>query len=180
MSLRMQLWNPDRWHIGKELTSIQREMDRFFEDLSTQFPHLSSRKDVDFVPACDVEETDTQYLISVDVPGMKKEELAIEFTNDLLTISGEHKEEKKEETKRRTISERYQGRFERRFALPNAVGADNVEANFANGVLSISVKKAAMTGTKQIPIGEMKPVAKIPVKEPVAGPRTGVCKSAAA
>lgn len=178
MSFRMQLWNPERWQLGKELSPFQREFERFLAELTGQLPQKTSRREVDFVPPCDVEETKTHYLINVDVPGMKKDDLKVELTNELLTISGEHAEEKKEETKNRRVSERYQGRFERCFALPNVGDAGQVEANYSNGVLSIAVPKAMASTSKQIPIGEGKTASKIPVKE--QKPRAEAPKSAAA
>lgn len=162
----LQLWNPLPWRFGKEFQPLQRETDRWFEDLSSHFPRLSSRKDVDFVPACDVEETDSNYLISLDIPGMKKEELKVDFSNNVLTISGEHKEEKREEKKNRRLTERYQGSFERCFHFPDVSVATNIEANYSDGVLRISVPKVATSQKKQIHIGEGKSAPKVTVQTP--------------
>jgi HSP20 family protein len=180
MRFGLDLWNPERWHAGRELTSMQRDMDRFFEQFASQFPRLPVNKNIDFVPACDVEETSTQYLLSVDVPGMKKEDLKVELVDNVLTIAGEHKEEKKEEKKNQKITERYQGRFERTFTLPNTTESAKVEANYTDGVLHIAIPKTAAAKPKQIPIGDGKSAPKVVTKEQAAKPSTEIPKSAAA
>lgn len=176
----LQLWNPDRWRVGKELTALQREMDRLFDDFTAQLPQLTRRGDVDFVPACNVEETDSNYLVSVDVPGMKKEDLKIELSSNVLTISGEHKEERKEGKKSQRITERYEGCFERSFHLPDIADSAKIEANYADGVLNIGIPKMAKGQTKQIPIGGSKSSPKIAVKEAPTKPVASAPKSAAA
>ena len=166
MRFGLDIWNPEKWQTGRDLVSLQREMDRLFDRFSSHFPTLPTNKGFDFVPACDVEETDTQYVFKMDAPGMKKEDLKVELVDNVLTISGEHKEEKREGKKKR-ITERYQGRFERSFSLPNSSDSTKIEANFADGVLHIAVHKAAAAKAKQIPIGEGKPVQKVTGKEPI-------------
>jgi HSP20 family protein len=133
-------------------------MERFFDE----FPSFSSaptaefRKDVDFIPPCDLEETEGQYLISVDAPGMTKDQLQVELSGNTLIISGDKRSEKKEEKGERRYYERYQGHFERAFTLPDAAEAEKVEAEYRDGVLRIAIPKAAAAKTRKIQIGEGK------------------------
>ena len=176
MSTGMQLWNPDWWRFGRELGTLQREMDRLFGDFSERFPRLSSRRDVDYVPACDLQETEGHYQVTLDIPGLKKEDVRVELAGSLLTVSGEHKEDKTEKQQGWRVSERCQGRFERRFSLPESDDMAKVEATYSDGVLYITIPKTAAAKTKLIPIWEGKPTAKAKIEEE----KTGRHKSAAA
>jgi HSP20 family protein len=152
-------WNPFR-----DFGRMQRQMDRMFGDMfSEPFGGLLGTGEgaletngVSFVPACDVEETESHYLVSFDLPGVKKDDVKIEFSENQLTVSGERKEERKSEDKGRTSTEKYYGSFMRSFTLPAAVKADKVEASFADGVLQISLPKAEISPGKHIPIKEGK------------------------
>jgi len=180
MAFGIQQWNPERWRFGKELSTLQREMDRLFEEFSSEFPRLTRRRDIDFVPACDIAETDNQYLISVDAPGMKKEDLKVELNDETLVVSGSRKEEHKETDKNRTFTERYQGHFHRTFLLPQAGDAAKVEANYCDGVLQIAVPKNAASKAKQIPIGDAKPTPKPANKDKAQKVEAEAAKAAAA
>lgn len=157
MRFGLDLWHPDRWQFGREFTSLQRDMDRLIDQFTSQLvPSLRGNKNIDFVPQCDLEETSGQYVLSMDLPGMKKDELKIELTDNVLNISGDHKEEKNEERRQQKIIERYSGRFERSFTLPNISDASKVEAQFRDGVLRIIIPKAPSAKSKTIPVWEGK------------------------
>ncbi|HEX4926244.1 MAG TPA: Hsp20/alpha crystallin family protein [Bdellovibrionales bacterium] len=106
-----------------------------------------------FNPACDIEEQDDHFRISVDLPGVSKDDVKVEVVDNRLVISGERKHEKKEGGRR---SERYYGRFERSFMLPTAIDVDKIEARYENGVLELAVPKAesAKPRTVQIQTGK--------------------------
>jgi HSP20 family protein len=153
-------WNPSR-----EINRLQQKIDRVFDDFfqgNESFPSLlgSTRElvplegDMGFTPACDIEETDTQYVVTFDLPGVKKDEVKIDLQNNQLTVSGE----RKEETNGRKSRELYYGSFCRSFTLPSNVEAENVEANYKDGVLQIALPKSAVSTGKQIPIKEGKVV----------------------
>jgi HSP20 family protein len=103
-------------------------------------------------PAVDIAEDEKQYLITMDLPGLDKKEVAIKLENDVLTVSGEKKEEKKEDNKNYHRVERYYGKFERSFRLNEDVNREQIEANFKNGVLRLSLPKAEKALPKQIEI----------------------------
>jgi HSP20 family protein len=103
-----------------------------------------------YSPACEVDEKPDHYLISVDVPGLSKDDVKVEVVGNQLVISGERKHEKTERGGRR--SERYYGRFERSFALPTSIDADKIEARYDNGVLELAVPKAEGSKAKTVEI----------------------------
>ncbi|AHZ85222.1 HspC2 heat shock protein [Bdellovibrio bacteriovorus] len=114
-----------------------------FQDFINEFDRGESsaltRAGFDFSPSVDVEEKDNAYLVSADLPGMKKDEIKVELNDNILTISGERTRESKSEG---GYSERSYGRFQRSFTLPVQVNSEKIEAHFEDGVLQITVPKA--------------------------------------
>lgn len=105
-----------------------------------------------FNPAVDVEETEKEYLFQFDVPGLNEKDLQISLTGRHLSVSGERKREAEQKTEKSYRTERYFGRFERSFTLPEEVNTDKVEAQFKDGVLTITVPKSEAVQTKSIAI----------------------------
>jgi HSP20 family protein len=104
-----------------------------------------------FTPV-DLEETDNEYLVKMDVPGAKENDFKVTCLGETLTIAGERKEEK-EETKGNVFHrERQYGMFHRTIALPAAVKAEAVRARYKNGVLEVHLPKAEKTPTKEIKV----------------------------
>jgi HSP20 family protein len=131
----------------------------YFEDLFEEaFRPLmaSERRAWDFTPACDVEETEGHYLLSFDIPGIRKDDVKIEVTDHQLIVSGEKREEQREEKRNRYFSERSWGRFQRSFTLPATVDTSRIEADYADGVLKIAVPKAESVKPRTVRIGEAK------------------------
>ena len=161
--LRSGTWNPIR-----EISRMQRGMDRMFEDflapVSDIFsPDLLSTagEAISFMPACDIEETDEHFLVSFDLPGVSKDDVKIEMRGNQLLVSGERKEEHERKAGRRVTEERYYGAFQRVFTLPSHVDANKIEAQYQNGVLRISLPKLEAAKPKLIQIKEGKEVKEI-------------------
>lgn len=110
----------------------------------------------DFSPACDIEETESSYLINFDLPGVRKEDIHIDLRDNQLVLSGERRDEREEQERNRRLWERSYGSFTRTFMLPTGIDPDQVEANYEDGVLCISVPKSESTKSRQIRIGEKK------------------------
>lgn len=144
------------------IQGLQRQIDRLFEDfatpLNTEVSKISTQNPA-FIPTCDVEETDSHYLMSFDLPGVKKEDIHVDLRENELTVSGERKEEREEKNKNRTRSERFYGVFERTFVLPRAIQADKVDATYSDGVLRLAVPKADSVKAQKITVGDGKPSA---------------------
>jgi len=116
--------------------------------LSTQWPseflfnrnlaaELFRNESREFTPVSEIEETEEQYLLSVDMPGIKKENIKIELHENILSISGERKNH---------------GIFKKSFQLPTSVDGTKIEARHEDGVLALSLPKNALAKPRQIEI----------------------------
>lgn len=105
-----------------------------------------------FSPSVDVSETEKEYLFQFDLPGMTEKELELSVTGRELHVSGERKQDAENKDLKTHRSERFFGRFERTFVLPEEANAEKIEANFKNGVLEIRVPKVEAVQPKTIPI----------------------------
>ena len=105
-------------------------------------------------PAADVQEEDDRYLVDLELPGLTAEDIDINVENGLLTIAGERREEHEGESNgsSRYLVERRYGKFSRTFALPNSIDASKVTAKFENGVLTVTLPKAANAKARKIKI----------------------------
>ena len=167
---RKQNTNVAAWNPYREFSKLQREIDRVFEDFSPEtrgwpemrnwWPEsLLSENHLDFEPSYEVDELDGHYLMSFDLPGVKKEDLKINIQDNVLTVTGVRRDECKDEGKGHFHKEKYYGSFESTFTLPSGVKADQIETEYSDGVLRVAVPKMVggkMTG-QQIKIGESKP-----------------------
>lgn len=122
----------DRWTPLRELDRMERRMRRLFEDRGL-FAFEA--------PATDVYETDTDYVVELEVPGFDREELAVEVSDHALVVKGEHHEEAEKAGRELLLHERLERRFERRFELPLEVDAEQVAASCEKGVLTLHVPK---------------------------------------
>lgn len=115
--------------------------------------HSDSSEINEFQPSCDIHENKDLFSLSVDLPGVKKEDIKIEVQNNVLSISGERvRETKSENSDSIWHFERAYGRFERSFTLPTSVSADKIEAQFENGVLNVVLPKAEIAKGRTIQI----------------------------
>ena len=95
-----------------------------------------------FMPMADLVEKEQEFVVSMDLPGMKAEDVKVELHGRELWISGERKGESEEEGKSFHRMERHHGEFRRVFSLPQEVDEDHIEATFQDGVLAIHVPKS--------------------------------------
>jgi HSP20 family protein len=105
-----------------------------------------------FTPSLNVSETDNEFVVSAELPGLKPEEVNVELKEGNLWISGKKDEEKEEEGKSFHRIERRHGEFRRMIQLPGSVDEEKVEAKFENGVLAVTVPKAEEVKPKKIPV----------------------------
>jgi HSP20 family protein len=103
-------------------------------------------------PEADVIEAEDRIRVVVELPGMRSEEIDLELENNVLTISGEKREERQEENDAWHLSERRYGKFSRSFALPRDVEQDRIEANFENGVLTVTIPKSEKSRRRRIEV----------------------------
>jgi HSP20 family protein len=105
-----------------------------------------------FLPEANVTETDKAIEVSLELPGLKHEEVKLEFHDGALWVTGEKKEEKEEKGKTFHRVERRTGTFRRAFAMPTEIEEAKVEAKFDGGVLAITLPKAERAAPKKIQI----------------------------
>jgi HSP20 family protein len=105
-----------------------------------------------FLPACEVEEKADHFLITLDVPGVTKDDIRIETANGKLIVSAERKQDITETKDSRYFSERHYGKFERIFELGEHVNAEKIEAAYENGVLRIALGKADEVKPRRIEV----------------------------
>lgn len=135
-----------------ELDEVERMFDRFF---SFAPGLLNGGMQQEFNPLLDVHETEKEFQITLEVPGMSEKDIDISMSRDMLTVSGEKKEEKEENAKGIYRVERRYGSFSRSIPLPdNCVETDKAEASYKNGVLTVRLPKAVgyKESVKKIPI----------------------------
>ncbi len=138
-----------RWDPFRELENLRREMEKLFDSF------LSDRvidREFPWTPAIQIKELTDKYILDVDVPGVKKEDLKIEVSDNVLTISGERKEEKDEKDAQYHRREIVFGSFKRAIQLPTNIEADKISAKLENGVLHIEIPKSEKSRSKEIPI----------------------------
>jgi HSP20 family protein len=132
-----------------ELDQLQKRLNRLFLDPSLKSPEPPF---ANFVPAVDIQETDGEFIVKVDLPEVKKEEVKVQVLDGVLAIEGERRTEKEEKGKRFHKVERECGKFVRRFTMPTEIDAANVHAEFKDGVLKVLLPKAPSAKPKLIDV----------------------------
>jgi len=109
-------------------------------------------------PLVDIAETDSAVDVTMDIPGMKADDIDIQVTGNMLTISGQRSEEKEEKGNGKSFHrvERHMGSFSRSVTLPCAVNESRVDATYGNGVLKVSLPKTEDANAHKIKVKERK------------------------
>jgi len=141
-----------KYHPARNLLGLRNNFENLFDDFLTQGRRKWAESTLAVVPAIDLQETDDAFIISAELPGMDKKDISIGFDNNQLTISGEKKSEKNLEEENFHRVERSYGKFQRSFELPGYVERDKIEAEYKNGILTITVPKAEEAKPKQIEV----------------------------
>ncbi len=140
-----------RWDPFRDLLSIQEEMNELFNRAFGQRERGEPSARL-WAPALDIAERKDAYLVKVELPGVKPEDLDISLEDGLLTVSGERQFTQESSDERYHRVERRYGAFRRSITLPSQVKADAIEASFDDGVLSITVPKAEEARPKKITV----------------------------
>ena len=131
---------------------LSRFLDGFFSPATVGFWPANGPQGTVSFPKLDVSETDTAIQVSVELPGVKQEEIDIEVHADTLRISGEKKDERVVNEHNFHSVERRFGKFERMVALPAEVDGQNAEATFKDGVLMVSLPKVKPVSAQKITV----------------------------
>jgi HSP20 family protein len=144
-----------RWNPGFATDGGRDPFERLFRWASLLDDYDNTQRAASLAPRIDVEEDEDSYELTVELPGMKQEDVQVELNQNMLTISGEKRasfDDRGEKKRRSRWSERSYGRFTRSFTLPHDADADRLEARFSDGVLTISIPKSENAKPRTIQI----------------------------
>jgi HSP20 family protein len=141
-----------RFGTGSLLFDLHRQMNRLFDDFfEADGGRTGGEATRASFPPMDVSQDDKKIEICAELPGVKQEDIELDVEDGVLTLAGEKKSERKDEN---GYSERSYGRFERRITLPSNIDEDRCEANFKDGVLTITIPKSEEKARgRRIPLG---------------------------
>ena len=143
----LEAWEPLReWPVREFGPPVR--LGRMLEEL---FGARAARRG-QLAPAVDVSEDDANYIVSVELAGAKKEDVAIECHDRVLTIRGEKKSEREDKKEKSRYVERSFGAFSRSFTLPASADPDRIQASFKDGILTITIAKSEEEKPKVISI----------------------------
>ena len=131
-----------RWEPARELNTLQNEMNRLFNTfVDTPLPNGGAAGQRRWLPAMDLAETENDFVLRADLPGVSEEDVNIELEDSVLTISGQRKSEHEEHKEGFHRVERGYGSFTRSLTLPEGVNAEAIKASFDRGVLEVRIPK---------------------------------------
>jgi HSP20 family protein len=105
-----------------------------------------------FAPSVDISEDDGNFIVTAELPGMKREDVNVELEDDVLTVRGEKRSEREEKKEKRRFVERSYGTFSRSFTLPANADPEKVNAAFKDGVLTVTIGKRPETKPRVVDI----------------------------
>ncbi|MCC2679440.1 MAG: hypothetical protein K0R29_2016 [Pseudobdellovibrio sp.] len=141
------------WTSRNLVSDLFDEMDDYVSSVNRDWPSARTYDEQSFGPSCEISEADDHYSLSMDLPGMRQEDIKIEVHNNNLVISGERKREKSTDKNEKVQRyERSYGSFKRSFTLPTTVQDDKIEARYENGVLDLYLPKVAASKPRQIEV----------------------------
>lgn len=137
---------------------LREEIDQLFDDFSlprSMRSVLHVANGMSFIPALELNDRKDHYELAVELPGIKDDDIDIEVSDGVLTLSGERRAELEERSGDCIISERSYGAFKRQLTLPRDADPDGIKARFHHGVLQIDIKKdeKAASRIRKIAIG---------------------------
>jgi len=128
-------------------TALLDNVSSWFDDFLTEPTFGNSG-----LPAVDVRETDSEYVMEVELPGLTEKDVEVKLEKSLLTISSNKEQSKEEKKNGYVMRERRQSRFSRSFVLPEGIDSEKIVAEFKNGVLNLTFPKAPAAKPKTIEV----------------------------
>ncbi len=133
-----------------EVPAVSRLFDEFFND----FPFTSSLADgrENWIPSVDILEKEGNIVLRAELPGMNEKEIELKVEGDMLILKGERKMESEDNKSTYHRIERSYGSFTRSFRLPDTVDSEKINADYKNGVLTITISKKPEVKPREIPV----------------------------
>lgn len=146
MKLELAKWDPFR--------DVEDVFDRYTRSMGLPLRWRGGQMmaSEDWAPRVDISETDNQFQIVAEIPGIKREDVKISIEDGVLTMRGERKGEKEEKDRKLHRVERYYGAFSRSFSLPQHVDESHIDATFKDGLLTLKIPKTEVAKSKAIDV----------------------------
>jgi HSP20 family protein len=142
-----------KWDPSVELEDITARLNRIFGRAPSRTDPTSDMPTVaDWMPSVDISETDTEYTITGELPGVNKNDVSITVQNGMLTIQGERRHETEEKGKKYHRVECCYGSFMRSFRVPDDADEEKVKAEFKDGMLNVTMPKSERTKARTIDV----------------------------
>lgn len=146
-----------RFNPMRDLIELEKEFSRMFNTLENRFGITRSKENEEYenavwMPLTDIFEDKDKYILKLDLPGIKKEDVKISYVEGQLSISGERVQESEQKDAKCHRIERVFGKYYRSFNLPDHIKSDSISAEFKDGQLTITVPKAEEAKPKEIEI----------------------------
>jgi HSP20 family protein len=136
----------------RNLFGLHNEMGRIFGDLFAPQEGGTDPEETYWIPTVDVSETENDFEIRAELPGVSENDVNVSVTDNRLTVKGEKRQEAETDGKNYHRVERRYGSFQRSFTLPRNVEASNIKAGFNDGVLTLSIPKPEAAKPTEIPV----------------------------
>ncbi|NET31419.1 MAG: Hsp20/alpha crystallin family protein [Cyanothece sp. SIO1E1] len=138
-----------RWHPWREVDTLQRQLNRLFDDALTP-DSWTDFNGLTRIPAAELEETPDAVHLRLEIPGMDAKDLDVEVTENTVSIRGERKSETKSEESGTIRSEFHYGKFQRLIPLPARIQNTKVEAEYKDGILNLTLPKTEAAQNKMV------------------------------
>ncbi len=139
-----------RWNPWREMATLEQQMNRLFDEAVV--PATGGERSFVRVPAAEMEETKDAIHLKLEVPGIEAKDLDVQVTENAVSISGERKEETKTEENGVTKSEFHYGKFQRVIPLPARIQNTQVQAEYKDGILSLTLPKSEEEKNKVVKV----------------------------
>lgn len=143
-----------KYNPSRELLKIEKDFGKLFSNLFGKFNFRNDDEllEANWAPLSDVVETDNEYKIMLDIPGVEKNDVKVTIRNGMLCVSGERKNEKEYKNSNYYKIEKVYGKYYRSFNLPENIDEKKIEAEFKNGALTVHLPKTENAKPKQIEV----------------------------
>jgi HSP20 family protein len=144
-----------RWNPASELMNLHSEMDRLFNDMfqgTGLAPRMAGTAQATGFLPLDIERTDNGVLVHAPVPGFAPEEVSVTVDSGVLTIEAQHRQQSEQRERNWIRQERFSGRLYRQIALGEGVNAEQAQASFQNGILTITLPLSQRPEPKRVPV----------------------------
>jgi HSP20 family protein len=146
-------WEERTWDPFRELEEMSSRLNRFFGRALLPMDGDVTPGTSEWSPSVNIAETEKSYMVTAEIPQVKREDVHVTLEGQTLTIEGNRKHEREEKSMKYHRVESFYGHFMRRFTLPDDIEASKLDASYKDGMLSISIPKVAV---KRSPALEVK------------------------